>query len=193
VGCGNGYHLWRMLGDGADLAIGLDPFLLYVFQFFAIHKRIPLPGISVLPLGTEAIRPGLNFDTVFSMGVLYHCKEHAAHLRLLGQALRQGGQLVLETLTVPDRYGPVLVPEGRYAQMRNVHALPTVDTLLKWMQSAGYRQVEHVDTTRTTFEEQRATEWMTFHSLRDFLDPEDAGLTVEGHPAPMRTVVVAER
>jgi tRNA (mo5U34)-methyltransferase len=191
VGCGNGYHLWRMLGEGADLAVGLDPFLLYVYQFFAVHKRIPLPNISVLPLGAEAIRDDLNFDTVFSMGVLYHCKDPAAHLQLLGKALRPGGQLVLETLTVPDEFSPVLHPPGRYAQMRNVHALPTVDTLLDWVGDAGFTRMEHVDTTRTTFEEQRSTPWMTFHSLRDFLDPEDASRTIEGHPAPQRTLLSA--
>ncbi|PCI45262.1 MAG: tRNA 5-methoxyuridine(34)/uridine 5-oxyacetic acid(34) synthase CmoB, partial [Proteobacteria bacterium] len=25
VGCGSGYHMWRMLGEGADLLIGVDP------------------------------------------------------------------------------------------------------------------------------------------------------------------------
>ncbi|MFT6645851.1 MAG: tRNA (mo5U34)-methyltransferase, partial [Patiriisocius sp.] len=25
IGCGNGYHLFRMLGDGASMALGVDP------------------------------------------------------------------------------------------------------------------------------------------------------------------------
>jgi len=191
VGCGNGYHLWRMLGNGAETAIGLDPFLLYVHQFFAVHKRIPLPGISVLPLGAEAIRSGLNFDTVFSMGVLYHAKDPLAHLRLLKEALRPGGQLVLETITIPEPLGPVLHPEGRYAQMRNVSAIPTVPTLLAWIQESGFHKAYEVDTTTTSLEEQRSTEWMTFHSLENFLDPEDQTKTIEGHPAPQRTIVMA--
>jgi tRNA (mo5U34)-methyltransferase len=33
---------------------------------------------------------------------------------------------------------------------------------------------------------------MTFESLEDFLDPEDHSKTIEGHPAPMRAVFLAE-
>ncbi|WFB36612.1 tRNA 5-methoxyuridine(34)/uridine 5-oxyacetic acid(34) synthase CmoB [Kiritimatiellota bacterium B12222] len=191
VGCGNGYHCWRMRGEGAEQVVGLDPFLLYVMQFMAVWKRIPDQAVRVLPLGAEAIEPGLGFDTVFSMGVLSHCKEHQAHLDLLKQALRPGGQLVLETLTVPDEQGPLFYPEGRYAQMRNITALPTVSTLAQWLKEGGLKSVEHVDTSLTTFEEQRATEWMTFYSLKNYLDPEDFSKTVEGHPAPQRSIFVA--
>jgi tRNA (mo5U34)-methyltransferase len=193
VGCGNGYHLWRMLGEGARLAVGLDPFLLYVYQFMAVHKRIPLSHIRVLPLGAEAIRPGLDFDTTFSMGVLSHCRDHAAHLHLLHQSLRPGGQLVLETLTVPESHGPLFHPEGRYAQMRNIHALPDVSTLMNWLEESGFTSVAHVDTTQTSCEEQRVTDWMRFYSLRNYLDPNDPTKTVEGHPAPRRSILVSRR
>lgn len=191
VGCGNGYHCWRMRGAGAAQVIGLDPFLLYVMQFMAVWKRIPDPGLRVLPLGAEALRPGLSFDTVFSMGVLSHCREHQSHLALLRQALRPGGQLVLETLTVPDAHGPLFFPRGRYAQMRNIHALPTVSTLAGWLKMAGLTRITHVGTTRTTPDEQRATAWMSFHSLSNYLDPADPEKTVEGHPAPQRSLFVA--
>ncbi|MGA0333537.1 MAG: tRNA 5-methoxyuridine(34)/uridine 5-oxyacetic acid(34) synthase CmoB [Kiritimatiellia bacterium] len=191
VGCGNGYHCWRMRGAGAAQVVGLDPFLLYVMQFLAVWKRIPDPAVRVLPLGAEAIVPGLGFDTVFSMGVLSHCREPRLHLDLLKQALRPGGQLILETLTVPDAYGPLFSPGGRYAQMRNIHALPTVSTLAGWLREAGLNNIEHVDTAVTGFEEQRATPWMRFHSLRNYLDPEDPAKTVEGHPAPQRSLFSA--
>lgn len=193
VGCGNGYHLWRMLGAGARLAVGLDPFLLYVYQFMAVHKRIPLPTLRLFPLGAEAIRPGVDFDTAFSMGVLSHCRDHAAHLHLLRQSLRAGGQLVLETLTVPEAHGPLFYPKGRYAQMRNIHALPDVPTLMTWMEASGFHAVRHVDTALTSVEEQRATEWMRFYSLRNYLDPDDPTKTIEGHPAPRRSLFTAFR
>ena len=44
---------------------------------------------------------------------------------------------------------------------------------------------------RATIQEQRRTEWMRFHSLADFLDPENPTLTVEGLPAPRRAIVIA--
>ena len=33
---------------------------------------------------------------------------------------------------------------------------------------------------------------MTFHSLAQFLDPDDPGLTIEGLPAPRRAILTAE-
>jgi tRNA (mo5U34)-methyltransferase len=33
---------------------------------------------------------------------------------------------------------------------------------------------------------------MTFDSLETFLDPEDSNNTIEGHPAPIRAVFIAE-
>jgi len=52
--------------------------------------------------------------------------------------------------------------------------------------------VEIVDVGQTSVEEQRRTPWMTFHSLAQFLDPDDPGLTIEGLPAPRRAILTAE-
>ncbi|MFT5840402.1 MAG: tRNA (mo5U34)-methyltransferase, partial [Flavobacteriales bacterium] len=38
----------------------------------------------------------------------------------------------------------------------------------------------------------RATEWMQSQSLLDFIDPNDHSKTIEGYPAPLRAVLVAE-
>ena len=46
--------------------------------------------------------------------------------------------------------------------------------------------------TKTTPDEQRSTDWMQFDSLIDALDPTDPSLTVEGHQAPLRAVVLAD-
>ena len=42
VGCGSGYHCWRMLGDGAAQVIGIDPTPLFVVQFWALQKYLQL-------------------------------------------------------------------------------------------------------------------------------------------------------
>tara|TARA_R110001592_G_scaffold363341_1_gene684392 strand:+ start:4399 stop:5433 length:1035 start_codon:yes stop_codon:yes gene_type:complete len=208
VGCGNGYHCWRMLGEGANRVIGIDPSNKFVHQFYAI-KRLLTQGlkeeqdindfpVDVLPVGIEHLPPELRaFDTVFSMGVFYHRRSPMDHLRELKDCLRPDGQLVLETLVIDgsliqNGLGEVLVPEGRYAKMRNVWFLPTVETLLCWMRKCGLKNPRMVDIAKTSIEEQRATEWMHFHSLQDFLDPNDDNLTVEGHPAPIRAVFIAE-
>lgn len=82
VGCGNGYHAWRMLGEGAKLVIGIDPTQLFVMQFQAIKHFLGrhLP-VHHFPLGIEQLPPEIRgFDTVFSMGVLYHRQSPFAHL-----------------------------------------------------------------------------------------------------------------
>jgi tRNA (mo5U34)-methyltransferase len=60
------------------------------------------------------------------------------------------------------------------------------------MQKVGFKNIRVVDVGLTTLEEQRTTEWMHSQSLLDFLDPNDFGKTIEGYPAPLRAVLVAE-
>ncbi len=194
VGCGNGYHCWRMLGAGAKRVIGIDPSPRFIVQFHMIkHFAGAHHPIDVLPLGIEDLPEKLHaFDTVFSMGVFYHRRSPMDHLLELKNTLRPGGQLVLETLVIEGDEGDVLVPEGRYAMMNNVWFLPSCATMLSWLRKMGYQNPRVVDVCPTTTEEQRATEWMRFHSLPEFLHPDNTQLTLEGHPAPIRAVFVAE-
>jgi tRNA (mo5U34)-methyltransferase len=193
VGCGSGYHCWRMLGAGAAEVIGIDPTPLFVLQFKALQRYLNAPDIFVLPLGIEHLPPGLKaFDAVFSMGILYHRRSPFDHLIALREALCAGGQLILETLIVDGNQNTVFTPPGRYARMGNVWCLPSVAALLAWLKKTGFRQAELIDCTATSIDEQRSTEWMTFHSLAQFLDPANPDLTVEGHPAPKRAIITAE-
>ena len=194
VGCGNGYHCWRMLGAGAERVIGIDPSAKFVFQFYALKQFAGnhLP-VDVLPLGIEHMPEKLAaFDTVFSMGVLYHRRSPMDHLRELLQLLKPGGQLVLETLVIEGAEDQLLVPGDRYAKMPNVWFIPSPDMLVNWMHKNGLKNPRMVDINTTSTGEQRSTEWMRFESLEDFLDPNDQSKTVEGHPAPVRAVFVAE-
>jgi tRNA (mo5U34)-methyltransferase len=105
--------------------------------------------------------------------------------------LRQGGELVLETLIVADGSTEVLIPDGRYARMRNVWHIPDTSTLESWITQAGFQDARVVDVTPTTTEEQRTTPWMRFDSLAEALAPSDPTRTIEGHPAPVRCTVIA--
>lgn len=192
IGSGNGYYGWRMVGAGARLVLGLDPFPLYVMQYAALAHLIGPQPNYVLPLGVESLPANTRaFDTVFSMGVLYHRRSPFDHLHTLRQALRPGGELVLETLVIDGELGQLLVPEGRYAQMGNVWFIPSPPTLLSWLRKAGFVNPRLHDVTPTTAAEQRTTPWMTFQSLPDFLDPHDPSRTVEGYPAPKRALITA--
>ena len=194
VGCGNGYYMWRMLGAGAGSVVGVDPNWLFLNQFLAVKNYLPDAPAWHLPLALEELPAKLEgFDTVFSMGVLYHRRSPIDHLLDLKDKLLRGGELVLETLVVEGDAQQVLVPEDRYAQMRNVWFLPSVPALELWLRRAGFVDVRCVDVSTTSVEEQRATEWMRYQSLPDFLDPADHSRTIEGLPAPVRAVLVARK
>ncbi len=194
VGCANGYHCLRMHAMGAALVIGVDPSLLYAMQFQALqHFMQPLP-VYVLPFTLEEVPDNQQaFDTVFSMGVLYHRRSPFDHLISLKEQLKPGGQLVLETLVIPGKHGEVLVPQERYARMRNVWFLPSIPEMEHWLDRTGFTDIRTVDTNVTSTEEQRSTDWMRFESLAESLDPNDPARTVEGYPAPCRATFIATR
>ena len=192
VGCGNGYYALRMREAGASSVLGIDPTLLYIVQFLAVSRFLRPAGVSILPLRLAELPPDTRaFDTVFSMGVLYHQRSPIDHLQQLRAALRSGGQLVLETLFIPGEDSYASTPADRYARMRNVWLLPTIAELETWIRRSGFRSLKIVDQTVTTREEQRSTEWMPFESLAEALDPGNPDRTVEGWPAPRRVVAIA--
>jgi len=194
VGCGNGYFGWRMLEAGADLVLGIDPTLVFCLQHQAINRYMASDRNWVLPLRFEALpEPDQvgGFNTVFSMGVIYHRRDPEAHARALFQHTRPGGQVVLESLVVEN--GGPLMPSGRYARMRNVPIIPDANRMLEWLSAAGFLEPQIVDITPTSVDEQRSTAWMTFESLAVALDPVNPDLTVEGHPRPVRAIAVARK
>lgn len=192
VGCGNGYYGFRMLGAGAKAVIGIDPNKLFLCQFSVIKQTLPMLPIWQLPLTLEQFPTNTAaFDMTFSMGVLYHRKSPIDHLIDLKATLRKGGQLLLETLIIEGDAFTCLVPKDRYAQMRNVWFLPSPLMLTNWLLRAGFTDINILDISVTTTDEQRSTQWMQYQSLADFLNPDDASKTIEGYPAPKRIVILA--
>lgn len=196
VGCGNGYHSARIAGEGAKLALGIDPGLKFIMQHKAArHYMKDAEPFHVLPFPLEAMPENLHhlhFDTVLSMGVLYHRKAPIEHLYRLKSYMRPGAELLLETLVVDGPLGYSLVPDDRYACMKNVWFLPSILTLEQWMKRCGFKNVRLVDTNQTNTGEQHITPWATPESLEHFLDPNNPNKTVEGHPAPLRASIMAE-
>ena len=193
IGCGNGYYLFRMLGEGARYALGVDPTRLFYYQFRALQKLFPANRAFYLPLRSEQLPEFKSFDSVFSMGVLYHRRSAEEHLRELIGFLRPGGELILETLIVPGDSSKVLFPIDRYASMANVWSIPSSAAIETWLQALGMKEVRTVDITQTSIHEQRRTEWMKFLSLEDFLDPKNTDLTIEQYPAPTRAILLSTK
>jgi len=194
IGCGTGYHCWRMLGDGADYVLGVDPSMRFMAQHMAIQKYANNSNFDFLPIGIEDLPLDMPlFDTVFSMGVLYHRRNPINHIIELSNLTKPGGEVVLETLIVDEIESGILTPKERYAQMRNVWSITTVDKTIELMREAGLKNVRCADQNVTSLDEQRRTEWMQFHSLKEFLDPDDISKTVEGYPAPKRGLFIADK
>ncbi len=191
IGCGSGYHLWRMRGAGAKFVVGVDPTQLFLMQFNAVKHFVGDEQVHLLPLGIEQLPELKAFDTVFSMGVLYHRKSPIDFLYQLKAQLAKGGELVLETLIVDGDENTVLVPGERYAKMRNVWFLPSEKAMCAWLERCGFSNVRVVNTDVTTLDEQRKTDWVDTESLQDFLDPNDSSKTIEGYPAPKRAIFIA--
>lgn len=192
VGCGNGYYLFKMAEKKPLLLMGIDPGLLQVMQFWSIEKYRQSRA-CVLPLSMQQMPNELTiFDVTFSMGVLYHRKSPIKHIRELANSLKAGGHLVLETLIIDGDEQSCLIPTGRYAQMRNVWFLPSVKMLTIMLQRSGFKNIQCIDVTTTTVEEQRSTDWMKFHSLKEFLN-KDQSTTIEGYNLPKRATLVAQK
>ncbi|MEM7079607.1 MAG: tRNA 5-methoxyuridine(34)/uridine 5-oxyacetic acid(34) synthase CmoB [Pseudomonadota bacterium] len=190
IGCGNGYFGWRMLAAGARRVVGVDPTLLFCLQHQLLSHYLPCHENWVVPLRVEELPATHTFDTVFSMGVVYHRRDVADHLMRLHTLTRPGGQVVLESIATADTG---FAPSGRYARMRNVWYIPSIEDMHAWLRDAGFIEPTLIDFSPTTTQEQRSTPWMTFESLTEALDPERPERTVEGHPAPSRAIVIARR
>ncbi len=170
VGSGNGYYGWRMLGAGARRIIAIDPTISYVMQYTAMRHFIGEQPMHVLPLKLEELPEGNEaFDTVFSMGVIYHRKDHMEHIEQLMRHLKPGGELILEGLVIDGGPGDMLKPKGRYAKMKNVHSIPSPEMMMQWLSDAGLSDIRLLDISPTTTDEQRRTDWMHFESLADYL------------------------
>ncbi|GAB6094459.1 tRNA 5-methoxyuridine(34)/uridine 5-oxyacetic acid(34) synthase CmoB [Desulfatiferula olefinivorans] len=192
IGCSSGYYMFRMLDQAPEMILGIDPQILFYYQFKALQKYVRSDRLYYLPAGLEDL-PAFDacFDTVFFMGIIYHRKSPVDSLLDIHGNMRSGGQLVLETLIIETGAPVALFPEDRYAKMRNVFFIPSVSCLESWLKRARFGDIRVVDVSKTTSVEQRKTPWIKTESLEDFLDPDDPKKTVEGYPAPVRAVITA--
>ncbi|NPA51255.1 MAG: tRNA 5-methoxyuridine(34)/uridine 5-oxyacetic acid(34) synthase CmoB [Epsilonproteobacteria bacterium] len=191
VGCNNGYYLFRMLKEKPKRLVGFDPSPHYYLQFYFLNNFIQAPidyellGVEHLELFKE------EFDTIFCLGVLYHRRDPIGALKSLYKALRDKGELFLDTFMIDGDSEVALTPRDRYSKIPNIYFIPTKRALENWCLRAGFKSVEILAIKETTLDEQRKTSWISGESLDDFLDPNNPNLTVEGYPAPKRLYIRA--
>ena len=194
IGCGNGYYMMRLAEYNPELILGLDPNAWAYNQFQLMQRFAPDPRICFELLGIEDVTLFPRFfDLVLCMGVIYHRRDPLSSLRELRDSLRDGGRLLLESMTVPIEGPYSLCPPDRYSKLRNVWFVPSEDCMYAWLKRVNFSSIEKVCTSELCNEEQRRTALAPFESLEDFLMPGDPTRTIEGLPAPRRTVYIAVR
>jgi SAM-dependent methyltransferase len=137
IGCRDGLFAFEAERRGASEVIGIDNDLSkaaveFLIPFF--DSRVRMYEMNLLDLKPETFG---RFDIVIFAGVLYHLRFPFHGLRLIRDALRENGELILETAVFADDnrfallYCPV-GPENPYDQtcptLFNLKGL--VDTLL---------------------------------------------------------------
>lgn len=202
IGCNNGYFMLSLLRENPKLVIGFEPVLknYLCFDFLQSIDPSACQNLSFQPLGVEHIHHFEGFfDQILCMGIIYHQTDPIQMLRNCRIALRNRGELILESHSLPPQVcssesrSICLVPENRYAGASGVWWVPSQDCLLNWIKRAGFSHSKIFYSAPLTSEEQRTTACAPIKSLRDFLNPDDREKTIEGHPAPWRTYVVARR
>ncbi|MCB9061119.1 MAG: tRNA 5-methoxyuridine(34)/uridine 5-oxyacetic acid(34) synthase CmoB [Halobacteriovoraceae bacterium] len=193
IGCNNGYFMFRMLEQRPEFVLGIDPVLPCWAQFSALNKYADQKNLFFELLGVDDLQYfGECFDTVFSMGIIYHHRNPIGQLIQLRNILSPGGELILETIGIPGDDHSCLFPQDRYAKMKNVWFLPTLPTLINWLERTKFTDIEIISTEYESIKEQRKTEWSGDVSLANFLNS-DKTKTIEGYPAPLRFCLKAKK
>ena len=193
IGSSNGYYMFRLAALNPLMVLGVEPQHSFYYQYLALQKYLSLDNVYCLPVKFETFPAMQNyFDMIFCMGILYHRKSPVEMLQSMHKLMQKGGKLIVENLVLESQDGLCLFPESRYAKMRNVFFIPDLKCMESWLKRAGFSDIQCIDISKTTVEEQRATDWIDTESLLDFLDSNDHSKTIEGYPAPVRAMFTAK-
>lgn len=210
IGCNNGYFMFQMmnakLGAAAPpkLVIGIEPSLncLLQFQFMKSLCRYRHKDRLKFEFGKGDMLKFMPrcFDITFCLGVLYHTSDPIQMLKDIHSSLKPGGYLFVDcqgivlTEDSEEALPLCLFPRKRYANMKGVYFLPTIEALKNWLQRASFTDVRVVFNEKLSTKEQRITPFAPVNtSLKESLHPEEDGKTVEGYPAPYRFYLRAKR
>jgi tRNA (mo5U34)-methyltransferase len=188
VGCNNGYYLYRIAEAGAKHILGLDPTLKYYLQYCLIAAHTGHIA-DFLPLGWQALwQMPKSFDTIFLMGVNYHDREPLEIFHACRHALREGGTIICESVVVESEDDLEIFPEGKYAGIGGVYAIPSPRALKRQLQSVGFQNVTLLYSEALLPTEQRRTEFSPQASLAEHLREDD--WSKEGYPPPYRAALL---
>ena len=102
IGCNNEYYMYRMLPQDPWFVLGIDPMVRYYYHHRLNRKfyRDPRVNFDLLGVDDLVLFPRF-FDVVFFMGIIYHRRNPLQTLEILGQSMKRGGTLILESSGIP--------------------------------------------------------------------------------------------
>jgi tRNA (mo5U34)-methyltransferase len=182
--------MFRMADSKPRLVLGFEPSVQHYYCFKALNAMAGRQEIDIDLLGVEHLTLFDNcFDVIFLMGIIYHRPSPIDTLRDILSALKPGGTLLVESQAIPGEAPFALFPDETYAKVPGTYFVPTGNCLCNWMKKAGFVDINLFCSHPMSSAEQRQTDWMTFESYNDFIDPANRQLTVEGYPAPYRVFI----
>lgn len=194
IGCNNGYYMFKMMKSKPKFILGLEPSVQHYYCFKALNSMAGFTNQDIDLLGVEHLNlfPE-SFDVIFLMGIIYHRSSPVDVLRDVISALKPGGTLIMESQGIPGDAPMALFPEKTYAKVPGTYFVPTGKCIENWMTRAGFQDVNLFSSTPMSSQEQRKTDWMTFESYEDFVQPDNKDLTIEGYPAPVRVLLSGKK
>ena len=194
IGSGNGYFMFNLAKLNPEMVIGFERSTLAYHQFQFLQRLAQDSRLQMEFLTSDHL-PSFEsfFDVILCMGVAYHSRNPLMLMEQLRQGLKPGGLVFLEGQIWPGEGSFCFFNEERYSKAKNIYFIPTLTAFAAWLKKSGFKNVEVISVDKTTLEEQRRTALARFESLEDYLDPDNSELTVEGHPAPIRALLRAEK
>ncbi|UDG80379.1 tRNA 5-methoxyuridine(34)/uridine 5-oxyacetic acid(34) synthase CmoB [Candidatus Annandia pinicola] len=186
IGCNNGYYMWRMLGMGSKIIIGIENIPLYFFQFEVIRKLVGnYNNIHMIPLNFNIIKKIEAFNIVFSMGLLYHLKSPFNHIIKIRKNLLNGGELILETLVTLKKDNTIILPIEKYLNMKNIWFIPSIILLKKILIKCKFENIRIINYRYINVKEQRNTKWILNKSCLNIKN--------KNHNIPLRVIIMATK
>ena len=194
IGCNNGYYMFRLAQQQPALVLGFEPYVQHHYAFSILNSFAGVERLRSELMGIEhlALFPAC-FDVILLLGIIYHRPSPLEALRDILLALKPGGTLLLESQCIPGDQPVALFPETTYAKVPGTWFVPTAACLENWLKRTGFQEIRIFCLHPMSSDEQRRTAWMIFESYEDFIDKENASLTIEGYPAPWRVFFTARK
>ena len=194
IGCNNGYYLYKIAHHKPDFVLGIDPTYVFKLTFDYLQKFAQEENLKYELMGfQELVFFKQAFDIIFCMGIVYHHKNPLDILEICKYALKPGGTLVLESLSIPGEEPIALFPEGRYAHIKGIWFIPTHVCIKNWLKKLGYASIHFVSHQEMSETEQQTTQWAPYPSFSEALDSQDKRITKEGYPRAYRSIYISKK